>query len=268
MTALKCPMDGRSVLKIDTILAGFGLMANLESSAESFISAQHRGFSQAWTALGRPASPGTDLIDSFFTDSDEESTSPNPSGLVSQIPDAIAIVEKGIKAGVLNYPANRLDTIDYHSEEEEQQPVPIPLIGLETAVHYTGELARFLQALEVTSLPFPQHLGKRNTKVPVDQLISSMQDLNLALLSFQKHRSTRQTTLTQFFKPYQPELLGKDGKEGKGGRAFIDLEVEPRYNWISSEEDDGGQEEPDQSTFVSTRWTTRNVNTAYEQLLR
>lgn len=102
---------------------------------------------------------------------------------VIQLPDTIAIVECGINAGVLDCLVNQLDKIDYDSKPEILQPVPIPLIGLETVIHYTGELAHFLQALETTTVPFPKCCGNTKSTTPVDQLVSSMQDLNLALAS-------------------------------------------------------------------------------------
>ena len=148
---------------------------------ESFISAQRRGFLQAWTTLeGTCDNP--ELINSYFDDTDEEFDTPGPTEKGIEYPNAIAIVERGINAGVLHCPVNQLDKIDYESEPEELEPVPIPLIGLETAIHYTGELARFLQALESTTLPFPKRYGNAKSTTPVDQLVSSMQDLNSALI--------------------------------------------------------------------------------------
>lgn len=57
--------------------------------------------------------------------------------------------------------------------------------------------------------------------------------------------------------------MSKDGiqAEGPGSNSFVDLGVEYRYNWISSEE------EPD-DTCVPTEWTTRDINTAYKRLLK
>jgi len=110
---------------------------------ESFISAQRQGFLQAWTTLdGKCDNP--DLINSYFDDTDEEFDTPGPTEKGVEFPDVIAIVERGINAGVLHCPVNQLDKIDYESKPEELQPVPIPLIGLETAIHYTGELTGFL----------------------------------------------------------------------------------------------------------------------------
>ena len=148
---------------------------------ESFISAQRSGFLQAWTTL-EGTCDNQDLVDSYFDESDEEFDTSGPTEQCIQLPDVIAIVERGINAGVIDCPVNQLDKIEYDSEPEELQPVPIPLIRLETAIHYTGELARFLQALETTTLPFPMRCGNtKSSTTPVDQLVSSMQDLNSAL---------------------------------------------------------------------------------------
>ena len=150
---------------------------------ESFISAQRRGFLQAWNTLEGTCN-NQDLVDSYFDKSDEEIDTPGPTEKGIQLPDVIAIVECGINAGVLDCPVNQLDKIHYDSEPEELQPAPIPLIGLETAIHYTGELAHFLQALETTTLPFPKRYGNTKSTTPVDQLVSSMQDLNSALTRY------------------------------------------------------------------------------------
>jgi len=86
-------------------------------------------------------------------------------------------------------------------------------------------------------------------------------------------RSTRQTTLTQFFKPnhVNPSEPSMDKRPVEAGRAFIDVEAGRRYNWITSEEDDSGEEGEagdTTGTCVPTEWRTGNINTAYEQLLR
>ncbi|RPA98375.1 hypothetical protein L873DRAFT_1844266 [Choiromyces venosus 120613-1] len=109
-------------------------------------------------------------------------------------------------------------------------------------------------------------------------LLNRISVVNLEELSLKRDNSNRrshstwQTTLTQFFKPdcVNLEPLGMDEKGVQGGSTFVDLEVERWYNRISSEEDDddAGDEEQDDTTCVPTKWTTRNVNTAYERLLR
>ncbi|RPB03359.1 hypothetical protein L873DRAFT_1841328 [Choiromyces venosus 120613-1] len=172
-------------------------------------------------------------------DENEEFDTLNPSDKTLQVSDTISIVEYGINAGILNCSTDQLDKINYDR--------------LETAIHYTGELAHFLQALEATTLPFGTYYGNRNNITPVNQLVSSMQDLSSTLLRPDCVNS---------------ELLRKDEKGVYGGSTFIDLEVECWYNWISSEEDDIGEEEQEDTTCVLTKWTTQNVNTAYEQLLR
>ncbi|RPB00748.1 hypothetical protein L873DRAFT_1788698 [Choiromyces venosus 120613-1] len=123
-------------------------------------------------------------FDSYFDDIDEEFDTSDPHSQALQVPDAITIVERGINASILNCPANELDKINYDSDSDhdELQPVQIPLIGLETTIPYTGELARFLQALETTTLSFRKCHGNRNNITPVDQLVSSMQDMNSALV--------------------------------------------------------------------------------------
>ena len=151
-----------------------------ENLTEGFISSQRRGFLEAWTTLDG-SQQSSDFFDSYFDDSDED---PSPLEQASQVPDATAIVERGIKAGVLHCSATQLDKIDYDSEHDEPQLFPLPLIGLETAIHYTGELARFLQALETTTLHFPKPSGNGKSPTPVDQLVSSMQDLNSALVKY------------------------------------------------------------------------------------
>ncbi|RPB04127.1 hypothetical protein L873DRAFT_1799573, partial [Choiromyces venosus 120613-1] len=58
-----------------------------------------------------------------------------------------------------------------------------------------------------------------------------MQDMNSALVSYQRSHSTRQTTLTRFFNPncVNPELLSKGGNGVQRRGTIVDLEVEHQY---------------------------------------
>ena len=51
-----------------------------------------------------------------------------------------------------------------------------------------------------------------------------------------------------------------------GEKGFIDLEN--RYNWTSSEEDNAGEGDGGASTCVATKWMSGHINTPYKRLLR
>ncbi|KAG0129514.1 hypothetical protein HOY82DRAFT_540749 [Tuber indicum] len=208
-------------------------------------------------------------------------------GFLPVFPDAIEIVQEGVAAGVLLRPRDNLEASDEESIDENAWMSP--LIDNETALQYTNELGRYLQALPVTHLPLSV-----SHDYPVEDFIRYSHKLHSALLRYCDGRKTQQTTIHRFFKPFAPESIptnrvgeqrpaqhnpkediddrrvgrkdkgkGRETEKGCGGLPLNwDIEAEYLTTGNDTEEDE------DHSTCVATRWKTKSVNAAYENLLK
>lgn len=100
-------------------------------------------------------------------------------------PDAVRIVHDGIAAGVLFHGAANLNDYD---DEPETIPDndghyslhdPLPVITLDSAIHYVTELSNYLQALKVIELYTPG--GKELSVKFVKNLVVEAPQLQTAL---------------------------------------------------------------------------------------
>jgi len=150
---------------------------------EQFIGIEEKECSQAFIDLRNSRLAEfcdiENCFDSYFTgltigtkDNNEEAISPQFT-----IPDAIAIIQEEVASGILLRSKDSPDRSD--SEIEVENPLTIPLIGVETAAHDTNQLARYLQALPTTSLPLSS-----NSSLPVEELISFSHKLHSAPLRY------------------------------------------------------------------------------------
>lgn len=153
------------------------------SPVEQFISVEERECRQAFSDLRNTGLADFQNVegcfDSYFTgmsiggDDDDEEFIDTEFAL----PDAIAIVKKEVAAGILLRSKDSLDQSG--SESEEEATFTIPLIGVETAAHYTYELGRYLQALPTTNLPLSM-----SSSLSVEESICFSHKLHTALLRY------------------------------------------------------------------------------------
>jgi len=92
-------------------------------------------------------------------------------------PDAIAIIQEEVASGILLRSKDLLDGSE--SEDDVENIFTVPLIGVETAAHYTYELGRYLQALPTTHLPL-----SLNSTLSVAESICFSHKLHSALLRY------------------------------------------------------------------------------------
>src|SRR5437899_2483251 len=102
-----------------------------------------------------------------------------------------------------------------------KMPSQIPLIGVETAAHYAYELGHFLQALPMTNLSlslnsmlsveesicFSHKLHSALLQYPISHTLALVLYFFTYLISISSYRDTcktKQTTISQFFKPQSP----------------------------------------------------------------
>jgi len=273
---------------------------NTVSPVDEFITQEQRECQQAIGMLREHGIDHLQTIEDFLNDQEAVFS----YSLDSAFPDARALIHQGVAGGIL---LRSKESLDESEPESDIDDIPtLPIIGAETAAHYTFELQRFLQALPVTRLP----LG--HNSLSVEELISSTQKLHSALLryfflyislglilmkySYRNTRHTQQTTISQFFHPVTstsqqlspsepgdldelsagigPELRGHMG-ERSGERRKILSGGEQDGNqegdsesilYIGSSTDD--EEDEEHATCVPTKWRTTGVNSAYEYLLR
>ncbi|CUS07543.1 unnamed protein product [Tuber aestivum] len=142
------------------------------SPIEHFISLEQHECQQALSLLREQGVDQIECLEDFLND-EERLDSP----LDSFFPDVRAIVHDGVAEGILLHTSESLDRSEPESDGDDISTLPV--IGIETAAHYSFELQRLLQTLPVTHLPL---LGRNS--LSVEELITSTYKLHSALLRY------------------------------------------------------------------------------------